>query len=235
MYPGPGSNDPSIQSMLQIPLEQASLSTAHTVIEGVATLAFALSGMMEAARKRLDVVGVCVVAGVTAFGGGTLRDVLLDRRPFFWVDHANWLWLLFGLCAVAMLFLRKRDLHLTVRAMQVPDAIGLGLFAASGTQIALANGMPGLVAVIMGVISAVFGGVLRDVLCNQIPHAFHDHVPYASCAFAGCWVVVLVEAQPGYGGLALAAGTIIATALRLVALAFDLRLPVWRAHTDDED
>jgi len=72
-------------------------------VEVLATVAFALSGLLAAARKRLDAVGVCVVAGLAAFGGGTLRDVLLDRRPFFWVQHAHWLWVLLALCIVALL------------------------------------------------------------------------------------------------------------------------------------
>ena len=72
-------------------LTMFNFSLLQTLVEVLATLTFALSGMLEAARKRLDVVGVCVVAGLTAFGGGTLRDILLDRRPFFWVQHAAWL------------------------------------------------------------------------------------------------------------------------------------------------
>ena len=78
-----------------------NLSLLQTLVEVLATLAFALSGMLEAARKRLDVVGVCVVAGLAAFGGGTLRDILLDRRPFFWVQHAAWLWVPLWRCSWA--------------------------------------------------------------------------------------------------------------------------------------
>src|SRR5688572_32928307 len=111
-----------------------TLSNAQVAIEAVATCAFALSGLIEGARKRLDAVGVCVVAGLAAFGGGTLRDVLLDRRPFFWVQHATWLWVLLALCVGAMFFMRTRHFALTERAMQWPDALGLGLFTASGTQ-----------------------------------------------------------------------------------------------------
>jgi uncharacterized membrane protein YeiH len=146
-----------------------TLSNLQIATEAVAIASFALSGLIEAARKRLDAVGVCVVAGLTAFGGGTLRDVLLDRRPFFWVEHAVWLWALLALCIVAMAFLRTRHLALTERAMQWPDAVGLGLFTASGTQIALDTGMPAIVAVLMGMVTTVFGGVLRDIVCNQIP------------------------------------------------------------------
>ena len=132
---------------------------AMIAIEALATIAFALSGLLEAARKRLDAVGVCVVSFLAAFGGGTLRDVLLDRRPFFWVEHALWLWVLLGLTAVAMLVLRARHLAITERAIQWPDMIGLGLFTAGGTQLALQSGMPPIVAVMMGMVSAVFGGV----------------------------------------------------------------------------
>ncbi|GAA4335454.1 trimeric intracellular cation channel family protein [Variovorax defluvii] len=206
-----------------------TLSHAQVVIEAAATVAFALSGLIEAARKRLDAVGVCVVAGLAAFGGGTLRDVLLDRRPFFWVQHAGWLWVLLVLCVVAMFFMRSRHFTLTERAMQWPDALGLGLFAASGTQIALGASMPAIVAVLMGMVTAVCGGVLRDIVCNEIPRAFSDHRPYALCAFLGAWLVVMAErlGLPDWLGLVAAAGT--ATLLRVLALLLGWRLPAWRA------
>ena len=212
--------------------EAWSLSTAQLSVEVAATLAFALSGLIEGARKRLDAVGVCVVAGLAAFGGGTLRDVLLDRRPFVWVEHAAWLWALLALAIAAMLFMRARHLRPTERAMQWPDALGLGLYAASGTQIALAASMPALVAVLMGVVTATFGGVLRDIVCNEIPRAFSDHRPYAVCAFAGGWVVVAAQAMDAGPGAALAAGAAGATLLRAAALALDWRIPACRADAD---
>ena len=161
------------------------VSLLLTLVEFTPTMAFALSGLLEAARKQLDVVGVCMVAGLAAFGGGTLRDVLLDRRPFFWVEHAIWLWPLLFVCIAAMMFMRARHLEPTERAMQWPDALGLGLFSAGGTQLALVHEQPAIVAVLMGVVTATFGGVLRDIVCNEIPTAFRDHRPYAVCAFAG--------------------------------------------------
>lgn len=206
-----------------------SLSHTQTAVEAIATVAFALSGVIEGARKRLDAVGICVVAGLAAFGGGTVRDILLDRRPLFWVQHAGWLWALLALCIGAMLFLRARHLAPTERAMQWPDALGLGLFSAVGTQIAIDARMPALVAVLLGVVTAVFGGVLRDVVCNQIPRAFSDHRPYAVCAFAGGWVMVAAQAGglPQWASLLAAAGT--ASALRVAAVLLDWRLPAWQA------
>lgn len=209
--------------------ETLAESAQHVVLtaEILATLAFALSGLLEAARKRLDAVGVVVVASLTAFGGGTLRDILLDRRPFFWVEHVNWLWALLLLCVLAMTFLRARHFAITERAMQWPDAVGLGLFTAAGTQLALQAGLPDLVSVIMGVITAVFGGVLRDIVCNEIPTAFRDHRPYALCAFAGGWIFVGLHHLELSAQLALVGAAALATGLRLAALWTDYRLPPW--------
>jgi uncharacterized membrane protein YeiH len=206
-----------------------SLTQAQVVIEAAAIVAFALSGLVEAARKRLDAVGVVVVAGLAAFGGGTLRDVLLDRRPFFWVQHAHWLWALLALCIAAMLFMRARHFEPTERAMQWPDALGLGLFAASGTQVALAMQMPAIVAVLMGMVTAVFGGVLRDVVCNEIPSAFSDHRPYALCAFVGGWALVGTQALGWPDEVGLLTAAAVASTLRVLALLSGFTLPAWAA------
>ena len=206
-----------------------TLSNTQIAVEAAATVAFALSGLIEAARKRLNVVGIFMVTGLTAFGGGTLRDILLDRRPFFWVQHALWLWVLLALCIAAMMFMRARHLEPTERAMQWPDALGLGLFTAGGTQIALDSNMPMIVAVLMGTVTAVFGGVLRDMVCNEIPRAFRDHQPYAVCSFAGGWVMIASQTAgaPQWLGLVSAAAT--ATLLRMLALHLGWSLPGWRA------
>jgi uncharacterized membrane protein YeiH len=212
------------------------LSLVHLLIEILATLAFALSGLLEAARKKLDAVGVVVVAGLAAFGGGTVRDILLDRRPFFWMQHASWLWALLALCATAMLFLRARHFEVTERAMLWPDAIGLGLFSASGTRIALDLDldMPAIVAVMMGVITAVFGGVLRDIVCNEIPRAFRDHRPYAICAFLGGWILVVAPWLGASDAFALMASAAAITLLRGIALVSGYQLPEWHSgHGND--
>ena len=209
---------------MQIP----GLATAQIVVEAAATAAFALSGVLVAARKRLDAVGVVVVAGVTAFGGGTLRDVLLDRRPFFWVAHWHYVVGVFVLAIGAMLWMRGRHFKPTERAMLWPDALGLGLFAATGTQLALEGALPPLIAVLMGVVTAVFGGVLRDIVVNEIPAAFSDHRPYAICAFAGGWAVVIAEALGLTQATALLAATALTVGLRLLAVRYDWRLPAWQ-------
>jgi uncharacterized membrane protein YeiH len=219
-----------------LPLSQVlSLSNGQTAIEAAATLAFALSGLIEAARKRLDVVGMVMVSGLAAFGGGTLRDVLLDRRPFFWVQQTGWLWFLLALSVAAMAFLRARHFDFTERAMQWPDAMGLGLFTATGTQIALDASMPSIVAVLMGMMTAVFGGVLRDIVCNEIPKAFSDHRPYAVCAFIGAWVIVLAHSWQAPDWLGLVTGAVTVIVLRVLALWTGFKLPQWRAEDSERD
>jgi uncharacterized membrane protein YeiH len=204
------------------------LLNGAVLFEMIGTAAFALSGLIEAARKKLDLVGMIMVSGLAAFGGGTLRDILLDRSPFFWVENSIWVWFLIAICIAALLFMRARHLEPTQRAMQWPDAIGLGAFAAGGTQLALSAQVPAIIAVIMGVMTAIFGGVLRDIVVNEIPKAFSDHIPYSVIAFAGGWVVVALNYLMVETFVAVAIGAIFTIVLRILALLFGWRLPSWK-------
>jgi uncharacterized membrane protein YeiH len=204
------------------------VSYGTQAFEIIGTLAFALSGLIEAARKKLDIVGMAIVTSLAAFGGGTLRDILLDRRPFFWVQNEIWIWVILLMCAFALFFMRARHIELTERSMQWPDALGLGIFAASGTQIAITAGMSPIIAVVMGVITPVFGGVLRDVVVNEIPRAFNDHQPYAVIAFAGGWLVVGMNLLGWPAFWAIGVSALAITVLRLMAVVFGWRLPTWR-------
>jgi uncharacterized membrane protein YeiH len=198
-----------------------------SVIEFAATLAFAVSGLIEAARRRMDVVGVFAVAFITAFGGGTLRDVLLDRRPFFWVEHQIYVWLIFVLSLAAAPWLHKHREAFSERAMLVPDALGLGLFSVTGVSLAHQMGMPLFVSAMMGVVTGVFGGVMRDVICNEVPYVFHDHRPYALCAFAGAWVYLGMNALQVPHLLSLATSVALIAGLRLLAVLTGWSVPRW--------
>jgi uncharacterized membrane protein YeiH len=199
-----------------------------TAIEVMATLAFALSGVILGARKQLDAVGVVVVAFLAAFGGGTLRDLLLDKRPFFWVTHVDILWLVLILTALCMLFIRQRHIPKTEKIILWPDTIGLGLFTATGAFQAINADLPYLVVVLMGVITGVFGGVLRDIVCNEIPNAFKDHRPYALCAFVGGWALVLAVQLGLPNDVSILVGALSTIALRALAIYKNLNLPAWR-------
>ena len=204
-----------------------TLEPVLAIIEISAIVVFAISGLIEAVRKRMDVIGVFAVAFVTAFGGGTLRDVLLDRRPLFWVQHQEYVWLVLALALIGPLLLGVIRHQWVDRMMQATDALGLGLFAVSGASLALAAGMPLIVVALMGVITGVFGGVLRDVLCNEIPVVFHDHQPYALCAFCGCWAFIALEAVGSAAWLSLPVSAGVAAGLRLLVLALNWRIPPW--------
>lgn len=200
-----------------------------SAIEIFAVIAFAVSGITAALRAEMDFVGICFVAGVSAFGGGTIRDLLLDRRPFFWVEQDGLLWLVIALCLVCSFFIRKSHVELTEKWIQIPDAVGLGLFAALGTQVALIEGASVTIAILMGVISSTLGGVLRDTFCNVVPKAFSDHQPYVILAVFGSVIVVgfdAVNIMPGLG-LILAVG--VTTVGRLLVLSLNLSIPAWRA------
>jgi uncharacterized membrane protein YeiH len=134
-----------------------------------------------------------------------------------------------------MLMLRARRFETIERATQWPDALVLGLFSASGTQLALGQDLPAIVAVLIGMVNAVFGGVLRDIVVNEIPRAFKDRQPYAVCAFAGGWVLVAAQRLGTSELLALTAAAAAASTLRLAALHFDWRLPQWRTGPGDGD
>ena len=205
-----------------------TLQTFMIALEAIGVLAFALSGIIEAARKHFDLVGVVMVGFIAAFGGGTLRDVLLDRRPFFWVEQEFWVWVLIGIGVALPFFFKARHIELTEKAMLIPDAVGLGAFAAGGTHIALQMQVSPLIAVLMGVITAVVGGVLRDVLVNEVPRAFHDHQPYAVIAFAGGWLVVLLSFIGTPESVDVLVAAVLMIVVRLLAVRFGWELKRWR-------
>jgi uncharacterized membrane protein YeiH len=154
--------------------------------------------------------------------------VLLDRRPFFWVEQEFWLWGLIVIGLSLPFFFKARHIELTEKAMLIPDAFGLGIFAAGGTHIALQLNATPLIAVLMGVITAVVGGILRDVLVNEVPRAFNDHQPYAVIAFAGSWLVVLLSFLDTPESLDVILAAVLMIVLRLLAVKFGWELKRWR-------
>jgi uncharacterized membrane protein YeiH len=170
---------------------RAELAVVPT-IEFVAVLAAAFSGFAEARNKRMDPVGVFTVAFITAFGGGTLRDVLLDRRPFFWVQHQHYVVLILVLTLIATPLLRLAHRVVPLSLFVIADAIGLGFFSIAGVSVAHELGSPAIIAAMMGVVTGVFGGVLRDVILNEVPMVLRDGKPYALAALAGCAFFLLI-------------------------------------------
>lgn len=193
-------------------------------IEILAILVGAFSGFIEARRKRMDLVGVFTVAFITAFGGGTLRDILLDRRPLFWVTHQEYAILLFILALIAAPLIRTLRQVVSERMIVIADAVGLGLFSIAGVAAALEAQMPIFIASMMGVITGIFGGVLRDIVCNEVPMVFRDGKPYAICAFIGSWMYLLMKKFGVEPDFALWTSAFTITGLRLLTWKFEIRM-----------
>ncbi|NJO51620.1 MAG: trimeric intracellular cation channel family protein [Leptolyngbyaceae cyanobacterium RM2_2_4] len=198
------------------------------VIEVGAVITAAFSGMLAAQTKQLDLVGIYIVAFVNAFGGGTLRDLLLNRRPLFWVEHQEYP-LIVLLMAIIFLYAPRISIPhqpVTGRLFTIVDAMGLALFSILGTSYALTFRMPYLAASIIGVITGVFGGVLRDVLLAQIPMIFRTATSlYATCAFAGSWTFLLAVSLDLPTTAATFLGFVVTVVLRMLSLRYGITLP----------
>ncbi|MBI2682156.1 MAG: trimeric intracellular cation channel family protein [Acidobacteriales bacterium] len=198
------------------------------LIEISGVISFALSGMLEARRKNMDLVGVYAVALITAFGGGTVRDVLLDRRPLFWVSHPLYAPLILGMCVIFLYApnaIGGRVRLPSERFIAIPDALGLGLFCVTGAYYAREQGMTLFISSMFGVITGIFGGILRDIICNQIPVVFSHTSLYATCAFAGCWTY-LIALRLGLDEFpASLTGAAVTSVLRILAMQFNIGLP----------
>lgn len=186
---------------------------------------FAISGALAAGRKSLDLLGVVVIAVVTAVGGGTIRDVLLDRHPVFWIADTSYLWVILGAALLTVVYVRFRQPPF--KALLVADAFGLALFAVAGARIAEQAGLRGIVVVFMGTITGVAGGVVRDVLTAEIPLVLRRGQIYATAAIAGITLYLVLQTV-GVGGRAAAlAGMAFIAALRLAAITWGLTIPVF--------
>tara|TARA_R100000322_G_scaffold106332_1_gene67726 strand:- start:1111 stop:1731 length:621 start_codon:yes stop_codon:yes gene_type:complete len=192
------------------------------LLEMIGVIAFAFSGMIAARAKNMDPVGIYTIAFITALGGGTLRDLIMDNHPLYWIRHEEQPILILAL-AVAYSYLRPLS-RLRESNIIVPDAIGLGIFTMLGAQLALELGHSFFIASLLGVMTGTFGGLLRDTLCNEVPFIFRKDQVYASVAFAGCWLSFLVDYLFHQTEIALAAGVVAIVVLRLLAVRFDIRL-----------
>jgi len=189
----------------------------------VGVAVFAASGVLAAGRKGLDAVGVTVVAAVTAVGGGTLRDLLLDRNPIFWIDDPAYIAVIVAAVPATVLLAR---LHLLPRRpLTAADAIGLALFAVSGGRIAEAAGLSWPVALLMGTMTGVAGGAIRDVLTNEVPFILRPGELYATAALAGVAADLALRRVGMDPRVAFLAGTAVVLLLRAATVYRGWTLP----------
>lgn len=177
----------------------------------------------------MDLFGVMVLALVTAVGGGTIRDLCLGAEPVFWIQQPHHVWT--ALIAAAVTFVVVRFVHLPQRLLAIADAFGLALFGIAGTEKALAFGTPGIVAILLGIVTGVAGGILRDVLRREIPWVFQAEVDlYATAVFAGALVFVMLREWLPPSETHRYIGMAVILLLRLAAMKWRLRLPTLKTR-----
>ncbi len=186
---------------------------------------FAISGALAAGQKQLDIFGVVVISVVTALGGGTIRDLLLDRNPVFWIGDTHYLWVASLAGLLTVLYLRYHPLPF--RLLLYADGLGLALFTISGTRIAESTGVSPGVCVLMGCITGVAGGIIRDVLTAEVPLLLRDRELYATAAIAGSTVYLLLVRWLDVAiPVAALTGMVVIALLRFSSIIWKLRVPV---------
>jgi uncharacterized membrane protein YeiH len=204
-----------------------ALDTLLGWLDVAAITVFAASGALVASRKQLDIVGFMLMAVVTGFGGGTIRDLLLGRLPLFWLKEPE----LLAVCAAVavLVFVGAHRLESRFQVLVWADAVGMALYAVLGAEIALLAGADPWAAVLLGVITATAGGILRDVICDELPLILRREI-YLTAAAAGAAAFVALRAEGVWREPAFAAGIAIAFAIRAAALTYGWSLPAYRAR-----
>ena len=192
------------------------------VLDILGTFAFAISGALVASDKKFDLFGVIIIAFVTAIGGGMLRDVLINAHPINWIGDLNYLFTI--LAAVILTFLFKSKIAYLSKTLFLFDTVGISVFTLLGLQKGLLLNLHPIVALIMGMISAVFGGVLRDVLTNKVPLIFEKEIYASACLAGGISYLILANFNvPKDINFIISASVIII--IRLISVKFKLQLP----------
>ena len=192
------------------------------VLDILGTFAFAISGALVALDKKFDIFGVIIIAFVTAVGGGMLRDVLINAHPINWIGDLNYLYIIFS--AVLFTFLFKSKIAYLSKTMFLFDTIGISVFTLLGLQKGLSYDLHPIIAIIMGMISAVFGGVLRDVLTAKIPLIFEKEVYASACLVGGINYLILNYFKVDENINFIISAIVIAS-IRAIAVKFHLELP----------
>lgn len=204
------------------------------VLDLIGVGVFAVSGALAAGRKHLDLLGVLVVAVVTGIGGGTLRDLLLDRHPVFWIDNPAYLTV--TLSAALLTIISTRFFKPPRKSLLVADALGLALFSISGAQITQQVTPTPIIVVLMGTMTGTAGGVCRDMLLADIPIIFRRSRIYATTSIVGIVAYLVlqpVEHKLGFAlPIAALSGMVIVAALRLAAIIWNWMLPIVRLSDD---
>lgn len=202
------------------------------VLDLLGVAVFAVSGALAAGRRRLDLLGVVVLGAVTAVGGGTIRDLLLDRHPIFWLADARYLIVIIATSLATVLY--SRWARVPAAALDVADALGLALFSVAGTQVAERAGMPAMSSVLLGAVTGAAGGAIRDVLTAQVPMVLQRGSLYATAAIAGTSLYVILTRLGLAEPVTALVGMLVVVAVRLAAISWGLQLPIFEVQTGEK-
>ncbi|NYJ28768.1 trimeric intracellular cation channel family protein [Allomuricauda sp. ARW1Y1] len=194
----------------------------YLTIDILGTIAFAISGVLVAMEKRLDLFGVLIIAFVTAIGGGTLRDLLIGNTPVGWMHDLTYVITIFISVVFAIIFVNK--LKYLRKSLFLFDTIGIGLYTMVGVEKGLEAQLLPIMCVFLGTMTACFGGVIRDILCNEIPVIFRKEI-YATACILGALSYFLIVQLPVKEEFAYIAGILVVIILRLLAVKFKISLP----------
>ncbi|PHQ62236.1 MAG: hypothetical protein COC08_01875 [Maribacter sp.] len=194
----------------------------YFAIDILGTIAFAISGVLVAMDKKLDVFGVFIVAFVTAVGGGTLRDMLIGNMPVLWMQEPIYMGTIFVSVIFAVVFVKQ--LKYLRRTLFLFDTIGIGLFTMVGIEKGLGADLTPIMCIALGTITASFGGVIRDILCNEIPVIFRKEIYATACILGGISYFLLVQ-LPFDSAYAYIAAIFVIIIVRLLAVKFKIALP----------
>lgn len=203
----------------------SSPEAALYVLDLFGTAVFAVSGALAAGRRHMDLFGVLVIAAVTAIGGGTVRDLLLDLHPVFWIADLTYLATIAG--TASSTFLYTTILHPPRYALPVADAFGLAIFTVVGAKVAIGVGVHPIIVVLMGAATGTVGGMIRDMLCGETPLILRREI-YATASLSGGITYVLLIRLPLPDPLVIAGAVAVVFLLRLAALQWGLHLPSFR-------
>ncbi len=186
------------------------------------TIAFAISGVLIAMNKKMDPFGILIIAFVTAVGGGTLRDILIGETPVSWMKDMNYTYVILFSTVLAVLI--KQKIYYLRTSLFLFDTIGIGLYTVVGIDKGISAELHPIICVALGTISACFGGVIRDILCNEIPIIFRKEIYATACILGGFSYFALTNLPVDDDIIFLASG-IIVIAIRLLAVKFKIALP----------
>lgn len=191
------------------------------VLDIIGTLAFAISGVLTAMNKRLDPFGVLIIAFVAAVGGGTLRDILIGA-PVAWMQNLTYVYVIFATTFFTVIF-RKRINYIR-RSLLLFDTIGIALYTTVGVQKGIEAGFPPIICIALGTMTACFGGVIRDILCNEIPIIFRKEIYATACIIGASVYFLLMETPMPIDLIVVISGSVVMI-IRLLAVYFNLSLP----------